>query len=70
MESLSKSTRFYPERQEGFTKKGYHVYDLNLDIDEGEMIALNKKAEEYETFPIFNRIRAIKFLGRAHLFFN
>jgi hypothetical protein len=54
MESLSKSTRFYPERQEGFTKKGYHVYDLNLDIDEGEMIALNKKAEEYETFPIFN----------------
>jgi hypothetical protein len=54
MESLSESTRVYPERQEGFTEKGYHVYDLNLDIDEGEMIALSKKAEECETFPIFN----------------
>jgi hypothetical protein len=54
MESLSESTRSYPERHAGFTEKGYHVYDLNLDIDKEEMVGLNKKAEEYETFPIFN----------------
>jgi hypothetical protein len=55
MESLSKSGRPNPAQKEGFTDIGYQVCNLNHYFDEEEMIALlNKKAEEYETAPIFN----------------
>jgi hypothetical protein len=70
MESLSKSKRYNPEPKEGFTEIGYHVYNLNLQIDEKEIATLNELANKYKTNPIFNQEIQNENEGKTTVFLN
>jgi hypothetical protein len=49
------SHRHNPVQHDGFTAKGYHIYNLKVDINVTDFETLYTLSTQYKTSPIFNQ---------------
>ena len=55
MERRLESHRQNPVQHDGFTAKGYHIYNLKVDINVTDFETLYTLSTKYKTSPIFNQ---------------